>query len=230
MSNERTDEFLAWRGRLDQPDALPQQGLDNHEASWQRLAERLGEKPRRRMTGYWVAAACLLLALIPAIRFLHPRSPVTAHRAVPVARPASARQQTLAEKVAAKPLPVGFPVSTPPVDNHQRSPSTRPTPHPAIAVPDMKPAADSHQLIIPRTELPLLVSDARASSPKKQLKVVYYNELSNPSGPSPSTAARTSGLLKFSIERFNSQAATGDPVAQPYNDPVLTIKLIPKNN
>ena len=236
MSNERTDEFLSWRGRLDQPDALPEQGLDNHEASWQRLAERIREKPRR-LTGYWVAAACLLLALIPAIRFLHPRSPATA-----------LRQRALVQKVAAKPLPVVNPVTPPPVVNHPRRPSPRPargliiaptvTPaapsrvlSPAITVADIKPATDSHQLTgIPRAELPLLVSDARASSPKKQLKVVYYNEISNPSGPSPSTAARIPGFLKFSMGRFGSPVAGGDQETQPNNDPVLTIKLIPKNN
>jgi hypothetical protein len=104
MSNERTDEFLSWRGRLDQPDALPEQGLENHEASWQRLAERLREKPRRRLTGYWVAAACLLLALIPAVRFLHPRSPAIALRP-------TARQRTAVQKVEARPLAVEHPVS-----------------------------------------------------------------------------------------------------------------------
>jgi hypothetical protein len=238
MSNERTDEFLSWRGRLDQPDALPEQGLDNHEASWQRLAERLREKPRRRMTGYWAAAACLLLALIPTIRFLHPRSPATALRPpAPVTRHTSIRRQALVEKVAAKPLPMAYAVTPPSVVNHPRSPAARPTPRPAGT-----PASS-------RTELPLLSSavstaspsnvlstavptaaPSRVLSPQKQLKVVYYNELSNPSGPSPSMAARTPGLLKLSLERFGSRTTAGDQEAQSNNDPVLTIKLIPKNN
>jgi hypothetical protein len=258
MSNERTDEFLSWRGRLDNPDALPEQGLDNHEASWQRLAERLREKPRRRLTGYWVAAACLLLALIPTIRFFHPRPPATALRA-------PARQHTLVQKVAAKPLPVTNPVTPPsviprtelpllssdvpsnvlspgafPVVNHPRPPSPRPAPDlitgptalPAITAPDIKLASDSHQLmaILP-TGLPLLVSAApsRVLS-QKQLKVVYYNEISNPSGPSPSTAARIPAFLKFSIGRSGSPVDGGAPVEQPDNDPVLTIKLIPQNH
>src|SRR5580692_9902138 len=72
MSNEKTDEFLSWRRRLAPPDALPDQGLDDKEVSWERLAERLREKPRRR-TGYWIAAACLLLALMPATHFFRDR-------------------------------------------------------------------------------------------------------------------------------------------------------------
>jgi hypothetical protein len=243
MSNERTDEFLPWRGRLDQPDALPEQGLDDHEASWQRLAERLREKPRRRLTRYWVAAACLLFALIPAVRFFHPRPSAIALRPAPVARPASARQRTLVQKVADNPLPVANPVAPPPVVNHHRPPSAAgglpqamPAPDlitgptgpstglssrvlsPAITAPDIKPATDSHQLM------------ALLPVPKKQLKVVYYNEISNPPAPSPSTAARLPGFLKFSIGRSGSPVFGGEPLVQPDIDPVLTIKLIPQNH
>ena len=71
MSNERTDEFLKWRGLLDQPDAQPDQVLDDREATWQKLAERLGEGRRSRLSGYRIAAACLLFALIiPATHLL----------------------------------------------------------------------------------------------------------------------------------------------------------------
>ena len=52
MSNERPDDFLAWRGHLASPDALPEQGLDDKEVSWERLAERLREKPRPGRIGY----------------------------------------------------------------------------------------------------------------------------------------------------------------------------------
>jgi hypothetical protein len=236
MSNERTDEFLSWRGRLDQPDALPEQGLDNHEASWQRLAERLREKPRR-LTGYWVAAACLLLALIPAIRLFHPQARIIALRP-------STPQRTLVQKVAAGSLPVAHPVSAsarvldprikvfkmntfpplnaPPIPRTGlpllRSAVPSNGLSPAITVPDIKPATDSHQLM------------ALLPARKKQMKVVYYNEISNPSGPSPSTAARIPAFLKFSMGRSGSPITAGDQETQSNNDPVLTIRLIPKNN
>lgn len=222
MSNERTDEFLTWRGRLDQPDALPEQGLDNHEASWQCLAERLREKPRRRMTGYWVAAACLLLALIPAVHFFHPRPTVIALRP-------TARQRTLVQKIADKPLTVEHPVSarsrvlTPRIKVFKMNtfPPLNAPPAitaEAIAVPDIQPAADTHQLM------------ALLPVPKKQLKVVYYNEISNPAGPSPSTASSLPAFLKYSMGRSGSPVSGGDQAAQPDNGPTLTIKLIPKNN
>ena len=74
MSNERKDEFLSWRGRLDPMEGVPGQGLDDREQTWDRLAKRLRGKPRRRLPLYGIAAACLLLVTIPAARFFHGRS------------------------------------------------------------------------------------------------------------------------------------------------------------
>jgi hypothetical protein len=86
MSNERTDEFLKWRGLLDQPDARPDQVLDDREATWQKLADRLGERRRNRLSGYRIAAACLLFVLlIPAARLFQDH-----HGAAGIVRP---RQQ-----------------------------------------------------------------------------------------------------------------------------------------
>ncbi len=74
MSKERTDEFLQWRGLVDQPYNRPDQVLDDKEATWQKLAERLGERRRNRLSGYRIAAACLLFALIiPAVRLFQDR-------------------------------------------------------------------------------------------------------------------------------------------------------------
>ena len=71
MSKERTDEFLKWRGLVDQPGDRPDQVLDDKEATWQKLAERLGERRRNRLSGYRIAAACLLFALIIQIGRAH---------------------------------------------------------------------------------------------------------------------------------------------------------------
>ena len=73
MSNERADEFLPWRGRLTPADALPEQGLEEKELTWQRLAERLQKKPRRRFAAWWIAAACFVLAFLPASHLFRTR-------------------------------------------------------------------------------------------------------------------------------------------------------------
>jgi hypothetical protein len=107
MSNEKPDEFLSWRGRLGQPDALPEQGLDNPEVTWERLNARLGERLNARVEGivldggvadgrrrrrnyrYGVAAAFLLLALIPAAWLYRGRSSAGKQGSPPVGKQVS---------------------------------------------------------------------------------------------------------------------------------------------
>ena len=71
MSNERQNDFLSWRTSLDNPDGIPGLGLDNKEAAWENLLDRLAETPRRNYTAWYIAAACFLLALLPALH--HPK-------------------------------------------------------------------------------------------------------------------------------------------------------------
>jgi hypothetical protein len=90
MSNERIDEFLSWRGQLDGPRGVPGQGLDDHEAAWERLMDKIAGTRRRRFFGYRAAAACVLLALIPAVGFFYDR-----HSRVAAVRPVE-RQRIVA--------------------------------------------------------------------------------------------------------------------------------------
>jgi len=70
MSNERPNEFLPWRAKLTGVEATPGYGLDDTEQSWQRLAERLGKRPRRRGIVWWIAAACVIFVfLLPGTIF-----------------------------------------------------------------------------------------------------------------------------------------------------------------
>jgi hypothetical protein len=111
MSNEKADEFLSWRTALAQPDALPEQGLDDPEAAWQQLYARLEEKPRRHFF-YWygIAAACLLLLLIPAALLFRSR---TAGPRPSFGKPSGVLQQASATRPAkpAKPLAAGSPMA-----------------------------------------------------------------------------------------------------------------------
>jgi len=119
MSDERPDEFFSWRSRLGPPDALPEQGLDNRDLTWEKLTRRLGKTPgrdsasppgnhastrssfarlqpgRRRLPAYRIAAACLLLLLIPAARLFHNHQTQTPHQPGAVAsRPPDAGPST----------------------------------------------------------------------------------------------------------------------------------------
>jgi hypothetical protein len=123
MSNEKPDEFLSWRGRLGQPDALPEQGLDNPEATWERLNARLGEtrpgesarsggivpdrkttagKHRHRVYRYGIAVAFLLLALIPAARLYRDWPSAGKQISPPVGKQASGTEVPGAEVPSAR--------------------------------------------------------------------------------------------------------------------------------
>ncbi len=102
MSEERPDDFFSWRCRLGPPDALPEQGLDDRDMTWEKLAPRLtkasGQVSRRqvpaqsfnipgqswyhRLPVYRIAAACLLLLLVPAARLFHNPTPPPTERSV----------------------------------------------------------------------------------------------------------------------------------------------------
>jgi hypothetical protein len=93
MSNERANEFLSWRAKLNGTDALPGQGLDDKEESWQRLAERLRKQPRRVGIAWWIAAASLILAFfLPATHLFRTRP---AHHDRVALRPSTLRPSTL---------------------------------------------------------------------------------------------------------------------------------------
>jgi hypothetical protein len=70
MSEERPNEFSGWKGRLDQAAPGPEYFPADKEAAWDKLYDRLhGARGRkgafagRKPVLFWIAAACLLVAL-----------------------------------------------------------------------------------------------------------------------------------------------------------------------
>lgn len=105
IPGERTGgEFAAWRRLLREPDALPGHGLSDKEKdmAWDKLFERLNAKPRRRIAGYRIAAACILICLIPAARLFQRPAPEKGRVAADKVRAAAVRQ-SLPAPVATKP-------------------------------------------------------------------------------------------------------------------------------
>jgi hypothetical protein len=176
MSEETRDEFAAWRGLLRQPDALPEHGLTDREATWDKLFERLGERPRRLVFSYRVAAACLLILLIPAARFFQDRPAPGSHRppgqpVVPLAvAPASRPQSTPRNPAAAAAV-----IPRPPIRRPQRNPDHL-TKSPVLLHPASPEAADRNTPppMLAVTQSPSLLPQQKT---KKQWKVIDLNEL-----------------------------------------------------
>ncbi len=260
MSNERPNEFLPWRVTLTKIDALPGHGLDDKEQSWDRLAERLRNKPRRRGIVWWmagVAAACLVVVfLLPGTIF---RDRPVVHNHVAVQPPAQPQPVTRApSRPQSNPVAVGAtlpahansgansnygdfaaindkvksripaPRTTAPRTTAPRTLALRTPDLPMRALPLFTAVGPAIGPDI-ATAVDTPVFRAVLSAPKKQLKVVCYNEINNPASKPPQLAVRDPESLRISLGRMTNMGS-GDPIAESNDVHLLTIKLIPKNN
>lgn len=234
MSNERPDEFLSWRGRLSRPDALPEQGLDDRELSWEKLAERLREKPRRR-TGYWIAAACLLLALAPVARLFRDRpGRVYLHPSVQrqVQRPA--RPERVAAAPGAAPAPDKAMASrTVEASGPVMGLRARSFHRAAAAVPPPLARLDGGRLSIAGPSLTAPVIQAATDTvnrlialrpaPRKPLRIVSINEI-NKEGLTPSMSTGRSGFFHIG-QGILGKGVSPDPASRQDQDYLLIINL-----
>jgi hypothetical protein len=215
MDNERPGEYRSWRHRLEEPGALPGVGLTDKEAAWDKLYHRLGGTPRRRTLPWlWTAAACLLLALVPAAFFLREKrvmiysnpSKVTGQRKTNQPRtPAPDPGPSIIKQNTLPPLP-SQPITTlHPGRRENLAYAKRPAPAkaPAIArIPTLthtpiilqSPARQPLLLLPPRPDLSRPIAASIPAAPKKALRVVHINEL-EPQQPTPA-AARAGQRLK----------------------------------
>lgn len=246
MSNERIDEFLSWRGQLDDPRGIPGQGLDDREATWERLMDKISETPRRRrFFGYRLAAACLLLALIPAVRLFQGRHvriattrPVELRRVVtPTPLPAQADVPEFTQAPETAQAPEANP-KTP--TGPKTAAGTAPTTTALRTHRPSRSAAPATPMKLAELTVPATVSVAPPDSavyPKitrkplknNQLRVVHINELPGASGPAPAVTATDAGR-HFQFFLSPAQGRLAVPPPPPAADPVLLkVKLFSSN-
>jgi hypothetical protein len=244
MSKERTDEFLKWRGLVDQPDARPDQVLDDKETTWQKLAERLGERRRNRLSGYRIAAACLLFALIiPAARLFQDRhsvagtrgsrrlaTPSDLQRAVLPASAAAVRKQRapVIATMSASPVPTSRPRSSRQDRAKGHAPKVLPGNTDPSHFPVLANIAPLPSPIVAAPPDPASWCPFPQPSKTKELKVVHQNEIRGGNIPSPSVGAASSEpLINIFTRTSRQQPASAPP---PTEDPaLLKIKLSPSN-
>ncbi len=246
MSNERPNEFLPWRGQLTPPDALPEQGLEDKELSWQRLAERLQKEPRRRGIAWWIAAACLILAFFfPATHLFrtrptHPnriahrspaqREPVTPAPSHPA--PATSTQSTTSTQSATsdhhQPISHSNRGENAPIKNFP-PPNTIPAPPAPATQRILAPSSNFNYgeiaAIKPNspTDTPS-TTPAAAPPPRRQLRIIYLNELNKDPGPSVASTRQPAFL------HLGTAAATADWTANQQNIPIIKIEISSSHN
>jgi hypothetical protein len=206
MSNERIDEFLSWRKKLDDPAGV--EGLDDHEATWERLMEKFREAPRRRpFFGYRLAAACVLLALIPAIRMLRGRPvpsvtmrPVELRQVVPARETTRPPETTHTAEATHAPETTHIPEAsrTPETGQIARAPQThRPEKNSprATAAPHEQPVqlagltTSTSAISVPAPDSATIPQTGKGQLKIKPLRVVHINEISGGGDPAPAVTA-----------------------------------------
>jgi hypothetical protein len=246
MSNERPNEFLSWRGQLTPPDALPEQSLEDKELSWQRLAERLQKEPRRRGVAWWIAAACLILAFFfPATHLFrtrptHPnriahrppaqREPVTAAPSHPeVAPSAQSHPATSAPSTASdnhQPISHSNKGEIAPIKNFPPTNTIPATSAPSSnsnygEIAAIKPNSPTDTLL---AAIPPPASQPSAPPPRRQLRIIYLNELNKDPGPSVASTRQPAFL------HLGTAAATADWTASQQNIPIIKIEISSSHN
>lgn len=247
MSNGTQDEFAAWGRLLRQPDALPHEGLADKDAAWDKLFDRLGEKPRRPSYGYYIAAACILIFLVPATHLFQTRQ---VSERQPFAIPRGMRPPAIAP-LAAKPLTAKSAIPAP-LSRQSTPASPRPAPpaHPAVGLrpTTIQPAiygqkntqpeiAQTVPIPIrpdpPAPDLPPVSAhppQGQTPTAKKQWKVVDLNEL-DPGRQRPHVMAtnRKPLVLRIGLGPGNKGTDPGTAATPSDDDNPLKINLTTQN-
>jgi hypothetical protein len=212
-----------WSSRLEEPGALPGVGLTDKEAAWDKLYDRLRETPRRRTLPWlWAAAACLLLALIPAAFFLREK------RTIPHSPEPKVAVQPKPTRARTYPAPAQKPTTQPPgsqlaAQNSKlktrcsqlrahRSPVT--AHRSPVVTPSSQLVARSLQLAAPPAPPAHRLPLAACGLPPR---VVHINEL-EPAQPTPSTAGERLKPGRLQV-RF-TPSETFRPATTYNNDPI----------
>ena len=179
MLHERPVEPDGWTDKLDRLDNLPGEPWTDKNAAWDKLYARLHEKPARKASPWWLAAAVFLLLVVSASLFIthnHKEAPPSV-------------------KINPSPAHTGSPAPAPRLPE-KIVPATAGTmaggrrPRPVAAMNKMVPIAckpaeplNAGQVSVTapviKPDTPLLAVTTVPASPKK-LRVVHINELESP--------------------------------------------------
>jgi hypothetical protein len=232
MLHEKPDEIYHWKNELAGLEQLPgEEGVDKNRL-WEKLHDRLREKPARKKAGwYWMAAACLLLAVaLPVV--LHHKHPdgmaknkprhirevrstnlpaITSAIVPPISQAPAHKGQ------ANKPLKKALPH----VSGHTIAPVAEAEP-PILPVPP--PAHTESSNLAAFTDTPRLVATVPA---KKKLRVVHINELDT--SLEEVYPATKNATAVYQLKPVNQPISRMFEFGTNVSDDLVKIKLSPSN-
>lgn len=217
MINENHNKTVNWRSKLDELQSLGETTPDKN-VLWEKLHKRLGGKKRNTKTAwYWIAAACLLLALMIPFLISNKENKGIKENVV---QKQSQNQNKSAEQLAKK---YSVKIVNPPLieknkvtafENKKRIiiPAISPNVKNSIRVTDPVSKADSiaqtANIVPPDNN----VVTATITPAKKTLRVVHVNELGDPIEASPDVA-RTADVHSFQFKFGNGEVYINSPAA-----------------
>jgi cytochrome c556 len=201
-----------WKDRLEDETAFAANELPGTNAAWDKLYSRLHQPSRKKVTWYWVAAACLFIGILFTVIILQPQQQ-TKMNSIVKAMPLDQREKLLSEvKKNEKPIAVA-------IENKEAIRSTvkqinKTILQNTIIVPEenkQQPAVSDDNKMIKEQTASLMVKTKQlndtvaamqivSAQPKVKLKVVHVNELGNAADNTyKSRQTGDYGLIQFGI-------------------------------
>jgi len=224
----------SWKKLLEDEVALSGELLHDKTAAWKELHHRLHQQPRRKkIAGYWVAAASLLLMLTIPFTFLQNNKTSVVKNAAPKKEiPVLFKQPPAAKRATAilRAKVIGHTTKKEAIKNRIKdsSHSVAVSNKPDLEIKTMEENRENN-LILPPVVDSSSATKVEAAQLKKPLKVVHVNELGDPVMESPAWAHNT-GQHSFEIQIGKEEMVANTAVS--FNKPrfaVIKIKTSPTN-
>lgn len=212
-----------WRNKLEDENALSAEILSNKNIAWEKLHSRLQQKPRRKkVLRYWMAAACLLPAIVISLMFFIKNEEKAAKNMVikeKALKPENHMQYLKADTAAAdftifnrkkKPLKIKLRNNNNTIANADKE-------HLETNIQKA-----NNELISPLSDSSNKTTIA-AAQPKKKLKVVHINELGEPAEELPVTG-HNSNLHYFQLKLANQEVYMSNSLTS-HNSGVNLLKI-----
>ena len=199
MPNESLNNDFHWKSKLEELESLPGETF-NKEVVWGKLHSRLQKKSGgKKLVLYWIAAACLLLAILTPL-FLSNKEEDVLVRNNPVQQIQSSTSHLLPENnkdsievISSTPVEKKSPVSK--VENGNKIITS--IDHKILTVENISVKKVKKEFIEPEISdsawapVDNQVSIAAIAPEKKKLRVVHINELGDPVEESSAMARKT---------------------------------------
>jgi len=235
MSNENPNNTSPWRNKLDELEHIPGSAF-HRDAAWDKLYGRLGgNRKNKKISWYWIAAACLLFGLMITLLNYH-RSPA---------------QPSNKETVMKQPKEIKKPVLKVEEVNKNENEKSSKLLKDEIASIAIKPIQRNHRIVPTKIvtkvdpgdvvfrypEQEPIVSSLQIinSNPtttvfpqKKKLNVVHINELGDPVIES-SDITRITDTHSFQLKFGNGEVLSNSPIASKPSG-LIILKTKPSSN